>query len=373
MEQSQVHSYLGPRSVRPLQLSAADVKDFKSLAKIGINVRKEKEMAAFAMDTNDVGINPSPVFSMTSPGIPSPVQFLQAWLPGFVSVITAPRKIDELIGVTTVGAFEDEEIVQGLIEPLGDSVLYSDYGNVPLTSWNAEYERRTIIRNELGFKVGVLEEARSAKIRVSTANEKRAAATLKLEIQRNRLGFYGFNNGANRTFGFLNDPLLPAYVSVPAGSGGSTEWATKSFLEITADIRAMMASLRVSSKDVIDPMRDAITLALPVAAVDYMSVTSDYGISVRDWFAQTYPNARVVSAPELDDANGGVSAVYVYAETVSDGVSSDNGRVFDQFVPAKFMTLGVARDTKAYVENFANASAGVMLKRPFAVQRFTGV
>jgi len=373
MKESVFHSHVGPRNQRPLVLSGDDVKQYASLTKIGICLPEVRAMASFAMDSNDVGFNPSPAPGLTVPGIAVPIQFLQAWLPGFVSMVTAPRKIDELVGVTTVGSFEDEEVIQGVVEPVGNPVMYSDYGNVPLTSWNVEFERRTILRHELGFKVGKLEEDRSSKIRLSTANQKRASATLKLEIGRNRLGFYGFNNGANRTFGFLNDPRLPAYTSVPAGAALGTAWSTKKFLEITADIRTMLASLRISSKDVIDPQKDPITLALPTSAVDFLTVTSDYGNSVREWLTSTYSNVRVISVPELDDANGGASACYVYAESVNDGDSTDNGRTFDQFVPAKFMTLGVDRDTKSYIENFANASAGVMLKRPFAVRRFTGV
>lgn len=43
-----------------------------------------------------------------------------------------------------------------------------------------------------------------------------------------------------------------------------------------------------------------------------------------------------------------------------------------QMVPAKFVTIGAQQLTKGYEEVFANASAGVMLKRPFAVIRRSG-
>ncbi|MDR2093020.1 MAG: DUF2184 domain-containing protein [Azoarcus sp.] len=376
MKNSPIHSHVGPRQQRPLRLSAReDIADYGALSRIGIVLQqgRVRDMARAAMDSNDVGINPSPLPGLTSPAIATPVQFLQSWLPGFVAMVTAPRKIDELIGVTTIGSFEDEEIVQGTLERLGESALYSDGGNVPLTSFNVEFERRTIVRHELGFQVGRLEEDRTGRIRLSAANEKRASATVALEIQRNRIGFYGFNNGQNRTFGFLNDPNLPAYVSVAEGAAQDTAWSTKTFLEITADIRAWLASLRAGSRGVIDPQAANITIALPESAVDFLSVTSDFGVSVRDWLGKTYPNVRILSAPDLDDANGGATAVYVYAESVNDGTSTDNGRTFEQFVPVKFISLGVERGVKGYTEDFANATAGVMLKRPYAVRRFSGV
>lgn len=100
--------------------------------------------------------------------------------------------------------------------------------------------------------------------------------------------------------------------------------------------------------------------------------TSDFGISVLDWMRTNYPNVRIESAPELDDANGGAAVFYLYADKVDDG-STDDSSVFAQLVPAKFMALGVEKRSKSYVEDFANATAGVMAKRPYAVVRFTGI
>lgn len=372
---SQEHSYIGPRQVRALQITPANTKDYQALSKIGLNIREgdvRDMMRAMGLDSNDVGINPSALPGLTSPSITTPVQFLQAWLPGFTQVITAPRKIDQLVGITTVGAWEDEEVVQGVLEPLGTAVPYSDYGNVPLSSWNTNWERRTVVRFESGFQVGRLEEARAARMRVSSAAEKRNASSIALDIQRNRVGFYGYNDGTNRTFGYLNDPALPAYVTAPNGASGSPLWQDKTLLEIEADLRAGFSGIRINTKDFIDPKEVPITIALPTAVVDYITTSSDLGYSVQKWLDDNYPKARVISAPEMNDANGGASAMYMYAETVDDG-ASDNNRVFDQPVPSRFITLGVDKDSKSYIEDFSNATAGVMCKRPYAVFRMTGI
>ena len=209
MNKSIERSSIAPRQVGAVQMSADDVADYAALGDLGINFGAQnlKAMANYAMDTQS---------DVTSPSITTPVQFLQNWLPGFVKVITAARKIDELVGITTTGSWEDQEIVQGLLEPIGNAVPYGDYTNVPLASWNTNFVRRTVIRFEKGIKVGMLEEARAARIRISTSAEKRASAALALEIQRNLVGFYGFNSGSNLTYGFLNDPGLPAYVTVAA-------------------------------------------------------------------------------------------------------------------------------------------------------------
>lgn len=366
MNPSKEHSHIGPRKVGVIAMTNDDVRDYAALSRVGINLPTPlvKRMASFAMDDQQGGI--------TTPSITTPVQYLQNWLPGFVRVATAARKIDDLTGITTAGSWEDEEIVQGILELTGNAVPYGDYTNVPLSSWNVNFNKRTVVRFEQGLKVGNLEEARAARIRISTAAEKRGAAALALEIQRNLVGFNGYNNGENLTYGFLNDPGLPAYTNVPNGASGSSQWAQKTFLEITADIRSAAAALQTQSQDTINPEDREITLALPTNCYQYLSVTSNFGISVRDWISKTYPKMRIVSAPQLNNANGGANVFYMYAESVDDG-ASDDSRTWVQVVPAKFQALGVERQSKAYVEDYANATAGVMCKRPYAVVRKSGI
>lgn len=357
-------SHIAARDVRPLQLTAVD--GYQDLDRLGICIRDNqisRMIQAIGQDAIEA--------TVTTGSITTPVQFLQNWLPGFVRIITAARKIDEFVGITTSGNWEDEEVVQGIMELTGTSVPYGDYTNVPLSSWNTNFERRSVVRFEEGLRVGNLEEARAARIRVNSAESKRESAALALEIQRNKVGFYGYNSGNNRTYGLLNDPALPAYVTVATGASTSTTWALKTFLEITSDIRSALSALRVQSQDIIDPENVNITLGVATAAVDRLSVTSDFGISVRDWLTKTYPKVRVVSAPELNAANGGANVFYVYAEDITDS-SSDDGRTFVQVVPAKFQVLGVQKLAKGYEEDYSNATAGIMCKRPWAVVRRSG-
>lgn len=356
-------AHIAPRNVKPLVLAMMTAADFNDLPLLGIGLDERNiERMIAAMDAMDA-IEPT----ITTGSVPTPIQFLQNWLPGFVKIITAARKIDDLVGITTAGSWEDEEVVQGVMELTGTSVPYGDLTNIPFSSWNVNFERRTVVRFEEGMQVGKLEEARAARIRVDTGASKRESAALALEIQRNRIGFYGYNSGAGRTYGFLNDPSLPAYSNLPTGG-----WATATFLQITADIRSMVQALRTQSTDTIDPEKTDLTLALASDVVDYLTTTSDYGVSVRDWLTKTYPRVRIVSAPELNDANGGANVAYLYAESVDDQ-SSDDGRTFVQVVPSKFQVLGVQQTAKGYMEDYTNASAGIMCKRPYAVIRRSGL
>lgn len=376
MKTTEIISHLSASSMMrgPFAMDAAHIanyNDLAALAALGISFdqRDIRDMfAAVAMDANVL----QPTIGAGT--IATPVQFLQNWLPGLVRTITKARVIDELVGMTVGGSWEDEEVVQQVLEPTGSAVPYTDLGNIPLASWNPSYERRTIVRFEQGLMVGRLEEDRTARIpNLNTASEKRTSAALALEILRNRVGFYGYMSGAGRTFGLLNDANLPAYVTVAnTGTGPSTLWSTKSFLNIAADIRIAAAALRARSGSTLDPARTALTLAVSSAAIDFLATTSDFGMSVYDYIAKTYPKMRIVAVPEFDGANGGASVFYLYADTVDDG-SSDGGRTFDQIVPAKLKSLGVEQKAKSYLEDYTNALAGVMTKRPWAVVRYSGI
>jgi hypothetical protein len=209
-------------------------------------------------------------------------------------------------------------------------------------------------------------------MQVDDSGMKRESASLALEIVRNSVGFFGFNSGLNNTYGFLNDPNLPNYQTVAAGASTSTLWSTKTFLEICKDIRTAVVAIRTNSQDTIDPEKVDLTLAIATDVVDYLSTTSDFGISVRDWLKEAYPRVRVVSAPQLNNANSSANVFYLYADAIQD-MSTDDGRTWTQPVPSKFMVMGVQQLTKAYEEDYSNATAGALLKRPYAVVRYTGI
>ena len=318
---------------------------------------------AFGMDAYPTVQQP-----LTTPSTSTLVQFLQNWLPGVVKILTAARKIDAIVGISTVGSWEDEEIVQPILENTAFAVAYGDTTNVPLMNWNLNFQARTVWRGEAGLRVGVLEERRAARQRVNSGETKRESAGLGLEITRNAIGFYGYNSGNDSTYGFLNDPALPAYNEVATGALGYT-WSVKTYLEITADIRTILVQLQIQSQDTIEPGKTPITLAIATAAVGYLSVTSNYGMSVWGWIKQTYGDTvRVVSAPQLNAAHAGDNVIIGFAETVDD-LSSDDRRTFIQVVPSKMQTLGVQKLAKGYEEDYSNATAGVMCKRPYAVYR----
>jgi hypothetical protein len=353
------------RSVLPRDVCTLSNFDGK-LADLGFAVdeRDLKNLIAYSMDSLQPTVTPG--------SITTPVQFLQTILPGFVQIATAPRQIDKFTGIQITGNWSDEQILQQVVELTGKARPYQDYTNVPYASWNSTWNIRTVVRFEQGMRITRLQEQRAAAIRINDAASRRDACRLALDIERNDVGFYGFNAGANNTFGFLNAPELSPYSIVPPGAAGSTTWASKSYLEIQKDLLTAAQELRTISKGLIDPANDNITIAVANNTVQYLAKSTDYGYTPNKFLAENFRNARVVSAPQLDDAHADQNVFYMYAETVPD-TGTDGGAVWIQPVPTVFQMMGIKNEEKGYSEDYSMATAGVMCKRPYAVVRFYGI
>jgi hypothetical protein len=355
-------------------MDAAEVQHYLELklAGLGINEGWAAKAARYAMDAAAMD---DPQGGVLTASIGTPVQFLQAWLPGLVRAVFSIRVIDEIIGIQTVGEWHDEEVVQGAIESMGDAVPYGDLSNVPLATWNMNFERRTVVRFEKGFAVGRLEEARAGAIRVSSQAEKRIGAATALDIQRNLVGFNGYNSGNDRTYGLLNDPHLGSYTTVANGAtSGSPLWSSKTTLDIIADLLVAFKTLEIQSGGNIQPKVDETTLVLPTGFDTYIGLPTQFGYAAGAWLKDNYPKCRIVTAPQFSAANGGANVFYLFADRVnSEPDSTDDGRTFLQAVPSKFQTLGVEQQSKRYIEDFSNSTAGVMAKRPWAVVRYSGI
>lgn len=328
---------------------------------LGIHYEKEAldEFRAYATDA-------APALQ-TSPNKMTPVQFLQYWIPEMVRIVTASRDADDILGRDFAGSWEDEEIVQTVIEYTGKPRVYGDKTTFNLASFNINYETRTIVRFEQDIEVGKLEEARAAKQRVDAQATKRDAAATALAINANDIAFNGYNAGNNKTYGLLNDPSMPAYTAFAQGSASSTTWASKTFNEIVADIKAMMSALRVRSGNNFKPEKDPSTLALAVSVVDHLQTVNQLGgTSVLDWLHKTYPMCRVTSAVQLDGANATANVAYLFADTL------DNKKVIAQYMQDALRLVGVEQHAKNFLESYSNATAGVMLRIPVGLVRFTG-
>ena len=342
----------------PATVAADKDVSLADLENLGISVR--------AMDAALIGP------ALTTGSIPA--FKLQSWLPGMVRYVTVKRSADALFGVTTVGNVYDEKIGVRTAEHTGAAEVYADDANIPLANYIGGVEERRVVRFEQGFQVGWLEGQQQGVWDVDAASEKRRAAQESLDIARNAVAFYGFSDVTNTSiYGALNDPSLPAYRSYADSGSGGVVWRTATFEQITKDIGVMIEALSSQSGGNFDSNSNMV-FALPTgySSIFTRRAADASGDTVKAWMMRAYPNMRIVEVPELKAANGGADVVYLFLEDIAGYDDSDiGGAALLQIVPARYQVVGTQNMVKGYIEDAVNATAGVLVTRPWAVVRYT--
>ena len=111
---STVHSSIPARQVASLILSQEDVTPqcISDLRSIGICFDDSDIVAMHSLLQHGVqpgyAMDADLTVPLTVGSVTTPIQFAQAWLPGVVRIVTAPRMIDDLVGVMTQGVWAAE-------------------------------------------------------------------------------------------------------------------------------------------------------------------------------------------------------------------------------------------------------------------------
>ena len=368
MKVTQIRYSLKPGQFRPGEKFAQDSNvSLDTLGAIGVSADPAALRELMSINGKSAAMDEAPDM-ITTPSTLTPVQFLQHWMPKAITAATTKRDIDELVGRHTAGSFADAEVVQAVVELTGQPRGYGDRVSGALADFNINYEARTIVRHELDLEVGKLEEEQASRSRLNAAELKREAVRTGLEIERNLIGFYGYKEGVNKTYGITNDPNLPAYESVTAtGTGNSTEWQDKTYDQICADLIVAFSQLQTQSGNNINPLKDSIKLYISAAVVQFLNKPNGLGKTVREWLSENYKGVEVIPSAWLNEVNGDQNVFYLVADKLN-----GNDVVF-QPVQDVLRLIGVFNKGKVYEEQYANATAGVFVVQPTGVVRYTGI
>lgn len=331
----------------------------------------QRALARYGYDSAgpSIGMDAAPQM-VTQPNIGNLIQFFQFFYPQVIRVITQARKIDQIAGRTVAGTWYDEQIVWQLQEFIGQPQPYNDQNNIPLADFNPAWMNRAIVRLELGLNVGELESGRNARMRINSFESKRTAIAEGFAIADNDIGFSGYYSGRGNstTYGLLNEPQMPGYVTLPNGAAGTSTWPTKTPEEIMRDIVFMAQSLMDRSLTNFDPQNDSSVLVVASSVYQYLQMPNPVVLtSPADLIAKTYPNMRIVPVPQLNAANGGANVAYLIADSVA------GQPVLFHMVQEQFKLLGIERRAKAIIEDYSMATAGITVTSPLGVVRFTGL
>lgn len=292
--------------------------------------------------------------------------------------IFRPEDLDDLDEVI-YEAKEDELVARQLVElkqdidegaetfsydrltRLGSAKIYSYGGadDIPLVDFDMERVTQRIYGIVVGFTTNV-QELRAAQRAGRPIDTTRAAVARKAIAEKENDFFFNGDADYNAE-GLLNATGIQVY-SVPAGDAGGTTWATKTGLEILADIRnarALVAAQPGHEADtLVLPPNQYELLQQPVSATDTRILLA-YIESV-NWFR------RVVKAAELVGAGVG---------------SADSGLVFDSSpeVVALALPMDITRHPSVDMGNLTwktpleERCGGAIVRYPLGICRFDGI
>lgn len=342
----------GLKVTQDMQLHTAE------LLRLGIGLVPAGFRGGIAMDSALVG-------PAVAPGVINPDQ-LRTVIPGIIRQLTTPKRIDEILGMTTAGRWEDESIEWLTAEHFAKAEIYGDHSDTPLATYGGDTELRGVVRFEQGFEVGLLENLRQAAAGFDSNDEKRRAAIDSLDQARQDIGMYGFANPANPVYGLLNEPSLAPYIELGPFAGAT-------FAQITGYYQTLYSALETQSQGRITDTT-SLTVVEPLGYRQYRSVSNPtgQGETVQEWLTRNFPTIRTIYTPEFVGANGGQNVIYMFADTV-DVDDEASGSTGEQIVPTKYQLIGTEQLLKRTVESATNATAGVVITRPWAWARGTGI
>lgn len=310
-----------------------------------------------------------------SPSTPALSQFFQFWETGVVKAFTAPRKAEELMGYHQSGSFETDTVIIRSLEQHAGVAQYGDLADTPLTNYNANFPFRHSVRFQAGLKTTHLESARMATIGFNDQDEKREALRVAFEINENAIMFYGFNSGLNRTYGLFNDPNLEAIQTLPNNAANTSAlWANKTWDEKYNDVIVSVNRLITNTKQAFDPYTEAFTWAISTYINTHLMDRNSLGLTLKQALTENYPQMRIVPIPQMDGANGGADVWYMYKdEKVNVDVSTDDGATIIPMTQTRmFLISSLPNEGGGVNEKYAHSCAGVFVKRPLLLVRFSG-
>lgn len=364
MKSTPIKLHLTREQVKPFAMDEYKSVTENDLAMLGFTADAAHAGVKMAMDA-------APNLVAGGATTPNVAQFFQYWLPNAIKVLTEKRNADAVLGRTIVGDWDIEEVVQKVMEHIGQVQPYGDHTDVPLVSYNPSFERRQNVRFELGMMSGKLEDARASRMMIAPEQEKRAAIATAFAIGLNEVAFNGFNSYSSSsntmgcaTYGILNDANLGAYDATV-----NKTFATSTFAEMTSEINTWLSALRIKSGNNFNPYADKFQLSIAPTAFDAMMTTmNSLGTkTVAQWFTETYKGGSLLCVNEYADANGSSDVAYIIVDSLG------GEPVVRQMVTAEMRLIGIEPKLKGTLEGYTASTAGTLVAQPLGVYRATGV
>lgn len=301
------------------------------------------------------------LITVSSTGIPS---FLSTYIdPKLITVLTTPNKAAEILGEVKKGDWVTRTIAFPMIESTGETSSYNDWAMNGMVNANVQFPQRQSYHYQTIAEWGEKQLAEAGLAKIDWASRLSIASAMVLDKFQNNCYFFGVTGLQN--YGLLNDPSLSAAITPVTKTAGGTTWAVATPNEVYADFQKLYAQLVTQTNGLVQADTKMV-LALSPGSQVYLTNINSFGlVALGDMIKKTYPNLRIVAAPQY--AVAGVSTVQLIAEEI-DGQETG----YCAFTE-KMRAHPIIMDLSSFRQKRSQGVWGAVIFLPLAVAQMSGV
>jgi hypothetical protein len=304
---------------------------------------------------------------ISTPNAGIPAFFTQLVDPEVVRILQAPNKGSEILGEQKKGTWVDQTIFIPVVENVGEVSSYGDYNTVGRSDVNENWEQRQAYLFQTIIEYGDLEVERAGAAKLELVSEKQQSATKTLDKFLDLTYHNGISGLLN--YGILNDPSLPAALTPSTKQAGGVKWVAAGVVNATAeeiyvDFQSLFNQLATVSQGYITqdtPMK----LVYPNTVAGALTAINSFGITIRAFIKESFPNIEYVSDPRYATVSGNVIQLIASEfDGKKTGYCGFNEKSRDH---------ALVRSLSSYAQKKTGGTWGAIIRYPLAFSQMLGV
>nr|WP_321986151.1 major capsid family protein [uncultured Lichenicoccus sp.] len=304
---------------------------------------------------------------VTNPNASIPSYFTTLIDPEVVRILQAPNKGASILGEEKKGTWVDQTAFFSVIENVGEVSSYGDRNTLGVSDANFQFEQRQAYLFQTVIQYGDLEVDRAGAARLNMVSEKNISAAKTLDKFLDYT--YHFGVAGLQNYGILNDPSLPAALTPSTKAYGGVKWVNNGAVvaqasEIYTDIQTLYTQLAASTFGEIDA-DTAMVLVYPNAVAGALTAVNSFGITIRAFIKESFPNMEFVVDPRYATTSGNV--VQLIAKQF--GGQATGYCAFNE----KMRDHQVVRMLSSYEQKRTAGTWGAIIRYPLAFAQLLGV